>query len=309
MLGRLRPIFEHHLQAAFQSLNYLCNQPLSTLTTALVIAITLALPALFWALGNNLQNLANNWQRQGQISLYLQLNLSEAEQNAIVHRVQAIKGIDKVTLISPQEGLDELRQQEEMHDIMAYLPQNPLPAVISVQPNSNLRNALTLKSLLEQLHSISGVEQVKVDMDWIKKLDALLSFVMHFAHALFALLAFAVLFVIGTTLTLALQVRHEEIQVMKLIGAKNSFIMRPFLYAGIWYGVIGAVLAVFLVNIFIFSLSFAVSQLAYVYNMSYSIDLLSIRQILLLILFAIILGWLGACFSVRRQLASIEPQI
>ena len=65
----------------------------------------------------------------------------------------------------------------------------------------------------------------------------------------------------------------------------------------------------FMSNIFILSLGMAVNQLTIVYQMHYSLDLLSARQVLLLITFAIILGWLGARLSVKRQLASIEPQL
>ena len=112
--------------------------------------------------------------------------------------------------------------------------------------------------------------------------------------------------IIGTTLRLAIHNRQEEIQILKLIGATDPYILRPFLYSGIWYGLGGAVLAIFLVNIFILSLGIAVNQLAIVYQMHYPLTGLSIRQILLLLLFASILGWLGALLSAKRQLASIE---
>jgi cell division transport system permease protein len=119
----------------------------------------------------------------------------------------------------------------------------------------------------------------------------------------------AVIVIVGTTLRVAIHSRQEEIQVLKLIGAKDPFILRPFLYSGVWYGAIGAIFAIFLVNIFILSLGASVNQLAVAYQMHYPLTGLTIRQILLLVLFAIILGWVGARLSVKRQLASIEPQL
>jgi cell division transport system permease protein len=92
-----------------------------------------------------------------------------------------------------------------------------------------------------------------------------------------------------------------------LIGAKNAFIVRPFLYSGIWYGFLGALFAVLFVNLFLMSLSFAVSQLATVYQMHYALLGLTLRQMLFLLGFAVSLGWLGACLSVKKQLAAIEP--
>lgn len=309
MLKKLRPFFAYHVQAATQSLNYLCSKPVATLMTSVVIAIALALPALFWVCTDNVNKLTSDWKRGGPISIYLKPNLTETEQQQLLQRVRDTEGVGQVSLKSPAEGLAELTKQEGMQDIMRYLPENPLPAVVTAQPTVSVDSPLKLDQLAQQLQTLAGVEQTKVDMEWISRLDALMRFASHFADGLLVLLALAVVLIIGTTLRLALHSRQEEIQVLKLIGAKDPFILRPFLYSGIWYGLIGAVFAAFLVNIFILSLAKAVNHLASVYQMHYSIGLLSMRQILLLIIFAIILGWFGAFLSVKRQLASIEPQL
>jgi cell division transport system permease protein len=157
------------------------------------------------------------------------------------------------------------------------------------------------------LKDIPEVEQAKLDVQWVKRLNAILGFTATIAHGLMLLLAMAVLLIVGNTLRLAIQNRHEEIQVLKLIGATDPFIIRPFLYSGIWYGLAGAILAVVLVNLFLFSLAMAANQLASVYQMHYPIIGLSLVQGILLLIVAASLGWLGARLSVKRQLASIEP--
>ena len=121
------------------------------------------------------------------------------------------------------------------------------------------------------------------------------------------LVSLAVVLVIANTLRLAIHNRHEEIQVLKLIGATDPYIARPFLYSGIWYSLAGAILAVLFVNLFMLILTSVVKQLASVYQMRYSITGLSVKQAYYLVLVSIILGWLGAQLSVNRQLASIEP--
>lgn len=275
--------------------------------TVVVIAIALALPALFWVFSDNLTHLTADWQRSGHISLYLQPGLTDVEQKRILKAVQTTQGVGSATLKSSQAGLAELVEQEGMHDIMQYLPENPLPAVINVSPALTVDSPAKLDLLSRQLRSLSQIADAKVDMEWIGRLHAILGVVAKVANALLALLALAVLLIIGNTLRLAIQNRQEEIQILKLVGATDPFILRPFLYSGIWYGLAGALVAVFLVNIFILSLGLVVNQLAVVYQMHYPLSGLSIRQILLLVLFAIILGWLGARLSVKRQLASIEP--
>ena len=302
----LKGFLNHHLQAARTSLNFLCRTPLATMMTVLVIAITLVLPALFWVFTDNMEQLTANWQRGGHVSLYLAPSLPSADEVALLVRVRGTVGVGHASLKSAAEGLSELQQQEGMQDIMNYLPDNPLPAVIDVVPALDVDTPEKMEQLYLQLKSYPSVEQAKLDMQWVTRLYALLGFVSTLAHGLMLLLAFAVVLIIGNTLRLAIHNRYDEIQVLKLIGAKDSYILRPFLYAGIWYGLAGSIVAALLVNIIMLSLTVAANQLAAVYQMHYSLVGLSIRQLSLMILSAIILGWFGAYLSVKRQLSVIE---
>lgn len=307
MLNKIQTRFSYHLQAASSSLNLLCRKPLATMMTVIVIAIALTLPALFWVFTDNLDQLTKSWQRGGHISLYLRSTLSTTEEVAFLEQVRTTEGVGSASLKTAAEGLAELRQQEGMHDIMRYLPENPLPAVIEVIPAFAMNTPSQMEQLYTRLKAYPQVEQAKIDMDWIKRLHAILGFVSKAAHALMALLACAVVLVVGNTLRLAIHNRYEEIQVLKLIGATDPYIARPFLYSGIWYSLAGAIFAVLFVNLLMLSLAVAAKQLATVYQMHYPITGLSVRQAYLLVLIATILGWLGAKLSVKRQLASIEP--
>ncbi|HAT7794085.1 TPA: cell division protein FtsX [Legionella pneumophila] len=307
MLKRSQSLLAYHLQAAANSLNLFCRKPIATMMTVIVIAIALALPTLFWVFTDNLSELTNRWQRGGHISLFLKSSLPEAEQTSLLEKVRTTEGVGQANIKSAADGLSELTQQEGMQDIMRYLPENPLPAVIEVVPALVIDSPAKLDLLSRKLQAFPQVALAKLDMEWINRLHAILGFSGKAANALMALLALAVVFIIGNTLRLDIHNRREEIKILKLIGATDPYIIRPFLYSGVWYGAAGALLAIFLVNIFILTLGVAVNQLANVYQMHYPLACLSLRQILLLVLFAIILGWLGALLSVKRQLASIEP--
>ncbi|MFA6302476.1 MAG: permease-like cell division protein FtsX [Legionella sp.] len=306
MLKNSKSYFAYHGQAVLHSLNLLCRRPLATLMTVLVIAIALALPVLFWLFTYNLNKFTSGWQQGGHISLYVKASLNQRDQQELMKKIQNIQAVGQVVFISPQEGLAELTKQEGMHDIMRYLPDNPLPAVIEVTPAVLVDSAAKLDVLLSHLKGLSQIEQAKVDMDWINRVHAFSGFVAKTTKVLMAFLALVVILIIGTTLRLTIHSRQEEVQVLKLIGASESFIMRPFLYSGIWYGLAGAIIAVFTVNIVVLSLGMAANQLAMVYQMHYPLEGLSLIQIVLLLFFAITLGWVGAYLSVKRQLASIE---
>lgn len=307
MLKKLRLSLAYHSQALTSSINFLYLRPLSSIATVLVIAITLTLPALCWVFSDNLNELALSWKKQSHISLYLKTSLTTDEESAFVQQLNHMPGIVKLRLRTRAEGLTELQKQEGMGDILKYLPKNPLPTVIEIEPALNLDSPEKISVLFEQLKVLPPVEQAKLDIDWLNRLHTLLGFVSALAKGLMLILALAVILIVGNTLRLAIHHRHEEMQVLKLVGATDSFILRPFLYSGLWYGILGAIFAVLLVNIFILSMAFAFKPLAEAYHLDYSLLSLSVRQAYLIVFVAGILGWLGARIAVKSQLASIEP--
>lgn len=296
-----------HAQALRSSLAFFKRKPFATLTTVVVIGITLALPTLLWVFTHNVEQLTMSWQRSGHISLYLVTPLPSTDEIALLTQVRGTAGVESAVLKSSSEGLVELQQQEGMQDIMRYLPENPLPAVIDVTPLPDVGTPVKLEQLYQQLKSYKYVDQAKFDMQWINRLYAILGVIAQLTHGVMLLLAFAVALIIGNTLRFSIHARHEEIQVLKLIGATDPFIIRPFLYSGVWYGLTGALLAVGLVNVFILSLTFVVDKFAQAYQIHSPLLGLSISQALVLVLSAMALGWLGTRLSIKRQLASIEP--
>lgn len=307
MLKRLRIRALHHQHAVALSFQTLVKAPIASTLTILVIAIALLLPALLWVSTHHLKQLTQSWQQEGRISLYLQLNLSSIQQEDVLNIVKSKPMVGDAKLISPAEGLALLQQQEGMDDIIRHLPHNPLPAVIEVTPALSYSAPLDLEHLYTELKALPQVEQAKLDKQWVSRLHALLGLMQDSSDALLGLLAIAVLLIVGNTLRLMIQNRHEEIQVLKLVGATDAYIMRPFLYTGIWYGMIAAVVALIFLQLLIFCLLIVLNQLAYFYELHLPSMNLSIAQMCLFILFAGFLGWLGANLSVKRQLASIEP--
>lgn len=299
MLARLQILLNHHLKAFHHSVRFLREKPWTNFITILVIGVTLTLPAVCWVLADNLQQISIDWQRGSHISLYLQTALPANEEASLLEQVRDTAGVANAKLISASEGLEQLQRQEGMHDLMQYLPSNPLPAVIDIIPTLDENTALKLEQLYQTLKSYPHVEQAKLDMQWINQLYRMFDFIAQLAHILIILLASAVVLIIGNTLRLIIQNRQEEIVVLQLIGAHRSFIARPFLYLGICYGLAGGVLAILFIHIIILRASSLVHQLIANYQVQYQVLGLSLQQTMLLILFSIALGWLAARLSVQ----------
>ena len=87
----------------------------------------------------------------------------------------------------------------------------------------------------------------QADLQWLQRFHAITYMLQRAAVVLASLLAMAVLLIIGNTIRLEIQGRRSEIEIIKLVGGTDSFIRRPFLYEGIWYGLLGGIIASFLV--------------------------------------------------------------
>lgn len=307
MLKSIRIALTGHRQALLQSFKTLMDTPFATFMTLTVIAVALTLPALFWLLSTNIKQLTTSWQQGEHIALYLQVGLSEGDQQQLLKKIRTTQGVANAVLISPQEALRSLQQQEGLQDVNQYLTENPLPAVIDVTPEESFNQPETLNTLFQHLSAYPHVEQAKLDMQWVSRLYAILSFVTALAKAFMILLGFAVIMIIGNTLRLAIHKHYNEVKVLKLIGATNAYIARPFLYSGLWFGFLGAILALVLVYIFLWSLTAAFHEVLVLYHLQSMQIIFSWQACIALILIAMTLGWLGARLSIGRQLALIEP--
>jgi len=164
-----------------------------------------------------------------------------------------------------------------------------------------------IASLFHQLKAYPHIEQAKLDMQWVARLCTMLGFVSVLSKSLMLLLGFAVVMIIANTLRLSVHKCHEEVQVLKLIGATDAYIARPFLYSGLWFGFIGAVVALALMQLFLLSVSSVLHQLLELYHIQDAALSFTWIQAITLIGVAMGLGWLGARISIRRQIALIEP--
>ncbi|GMQ88127.1 MAG: permease-like cell division protein FtsX [Gammaproteobacteria bacterium] len=296
-----------HAQVALSSLGRLYRTPSASLMTAAVIAIALALPSGLYLLTGNLQRLSTQWDGNTNLSLFLHRSVSLQQAAALQKKLAKMPEIDSLQLITPEQALAEFRTLSGFGEALDVLDENPLPAVIAVKPDKDYSDADAAEALLEKLRNFPEVELAQLDLQWVRRFSAIVDIVRRSIWVMAALLGLAVLLIIGNTIRLEIQSRREEIEITKLIGATNGFIRRPFLYSGLWYGLAGAILAGALVETAFLLLYGPVSQLAGLYQSSFSLHTLSFTDSLGLLTTGAVLGLLGAWLAVGRHLAAIEP--
>lgn len=303
--GGLKAWLRDHLRVAVTSLGRLYRHSGTSLMTACVIGIALSLPAALQVLVGNARTVSGSWEGAARISAYLKTNVSDADAKALADTVRKMDGVADVQYISADQALSEFKKLSGFGDAVSVLDKNPLPGVLVVRPRDTDPDIAA--ALQHQLAGNPQVDQVRLDLQWLKRLTAILDIVRRVVDILAALLGLAVIFVVGNTIRLEIGGRRTEIEVSKLLGATDSFIRRPFLYHGAWYGLAGGIIATVLVALAVALVAAPVGRLADLYGSAYELEGLGFLSVLGLIAGGALLGWAGSWLAVARHLRAIEP--
>lgn len=294
----------HHLHVMRFTLRRLRTTPVSSLLNVLVIGVALSLPTGGYILLQNVQGLSDKLVGTPQISVFLNMNVSQDDISRYTRQLQQHNAVSRVEFVPREQALLQLQRSTGLADVTGGLAQNPLPHAFIVYPKKN--DAQTLEILRDELRTWPKFEHVQLDSDWARKLEAMLKFARLAVLILAVLLSFALVAITFNTIRLQILTQREEIEVSKLIGASNSFIRRPFLYFGLVQGLLGGSAAWLIINVSLTLLNASLADLTQLYASSFSLHHLSAGDSLTLLIFSAYLGWLGALLSVAQHLWQIE---
>lgn len=295
-----------HVQVMLSSLGELWRQPVATSMTLLVIGIALLLPAGLFVILKNVEQVSGEWQHANRISLFLQDEISDKRGEQLAEQLQTWPDIVDVSFQSAQQSLNEFREISGLESLLDTLPENPLPAVIIIEPEEAQQQE-AIEALLERLDALPEVDLAQLDMQWLQRLRSINETGQRGITILAILLSLSVLLVIGNTIRLAILNRQTEIRVIKLVGGTNTFVRRPFLYNGMWYGFLGGVLAWIALLISLLIISGPIDELAALYDSQFTLKWFGGQMLFALPISGLLLGVMGAWLAVSRHLNAIEP--
>jgi len=297
----------HHKASAKDAWRRMLKSPIATAMTVIVIAIALALPAGLSVLLTNAQAATAGWDGNVHLSVFLHQETSERTQRQLAQQWVGKKGIDRVEVITAAEALTEFRELSGFGEALDALPENPLPPVLVVYPTS--KQADDLEALSAELGKIREVELVQLDVQWVKRLRAMMETVGRIVSALTLALAAAVMLVVVNTIRLSIESRRDEIVVVKIVGGTDGFVRRPFLYTGFGYGLLGGILSVILVQIAFLWVGQPVDELILLYESQFVLMGIGFKNATVIPLFAGMLGLLGAWLAVSRHIQDVDPYL
>ena len=288
------------LAAAFRRL---LAAPMSTLLSLLVIGIALTLPAFGYVLLDNLRELGSRAAGVKQISVFMELGASRKEVAEIESRLSQAAGLTW-RFVPREEALKRLQQTEEMAEIVASLPRNPLPDAFIVEPADT--EPAALEAISKEFAGWPKVAHVQLDSAWVKRFDAFLRLGRLALAMLAGLFAAGLVAVTFNTIRLQVMARAAEIEVARMIGATDAFIRRPFYYFGALQGALGGLLAAGIVLGGLHLLAGPVGELAALYGAAFALKAPTAIGAAVLAAGGALLGWVGAQLSVSLSLRKFD---
>lgn len=216
---------------------------------------TATLAAVLFVAGINLLLLANlservgRWKSDLRVSVYLRDGAPDAEIESLHAKVAAVPGVARVLRVDKDEALRRFQASfKDLADVPTQLGANPLPASLEVVLDSGPQARDTAGEVGAACAGSPAVEEVRYDQEFLDRVDALLD-VARWGGASLGLIVFtAVAFVVAGVLRLTVYARRDEIEIMHLVGASPMLVRGPFLVAGLVQGMVGGMLALFLVE-------------------------------------------------------------
>ncbi|YAF35387.1 permease-like cell division protein FtsX [Klebsiella pneumoniae] len=307
--SRKSNVFNEQVRYAWHgALQDLKSTPLATFLTVMVIAISLTLPSVCYMVYKNVSSAASQYYPSPQITVYLEKTLDDdAAARVVGQDPQAEQGVDKVNYLSRDEALGEFRNWSGFGGALDMLEENPLPAVAIVVPKLDFQSTEALNTLRDRVTRIQGVDEVRMDDSWFARLSSLTGLVGRVSAMIGVLMVAAVFLVIGNSVRLSIFARRDTINVQKLIGATDGFILRPFLYGGAMLGFSGAFLSLILSEILVMRLSSAVTEVAKVFGTQFELSGLGFDECLLMLIVCSMIGWVAAWLATVQHLRHFTP--
>lgn len=270
--------------------------PLLVSLSILAIALSLFVVGLFGLAAHNIRLAIDQVEARVEVVGYLRDDASAAQVQQAQEELRALPEVLDLAYISKTEALaTAVRDLEEFREVYADLDINPLPASLEVRLQPGHRSPEAVERVAQRLAAMPFVEDVRFGREWLDKIFSLRRIAAGGAGILGAAFAAVAAIIIAAAIRIAVFARREEISIMRLVGATNAFVRRPFLLEGLIAGTLGGTLAVGLTY----------GAFTVVHNALFAIAWLPPLWAGLGVVAGASLGFLASAVAVRRHLSAV----
>ena len=306
----IRNFFRH----LWESIKSLKRNVWMTIASVSSVTITLTLVGVFVAVLLNVERIATGIENNIQINVYLDVDSTDSSETTtneagetvandsyhqVYDQISKVSGVESVTYSSKDEQLEKLQQTYGDDWSLFDGDSNPLQDVYIVEVDS----PSDVKKVAKKIANIEGVESVDYGGSNSDQLFSIAKFIRTWGFAGTILLVVVAIFLISNTIRMTIMSRQRDIEIMRLVGAKNSYIRGPFFFEGAWVGLLGAIVPSIIIYFAYKTVYSSVNPQFEVQGLSlYPINTLLPLVIGGMFLVGIIIGALGSVISMRRYL-------
>lgn len=277
------------------------RSPYQALAAIVIIVLTFLTISVFTLLIFGSYNIINFFESRPQVQIYFKVDAKKENIDAVQHQLEATGKISKIKYVSKEDALNIYKAQNKNDPLLLELvTADILPASLDI----STYNIHDLQSVVEAVKNLPIIDKIGYQQDVINKLISWTDSIRKIGIVIILVLGIESLLIMTTIIGIKISQRKDEIEIMRLIGATNTYISWPYVYEGVFYGVIGTIIG----------WSIAVGALLYytpaiiASGVLRGIPLLPVSPVFLLellgaeIAMAIMLGILSSIFAVSRYL-------
>lgn len=268
--------------------------PVLSALSITTIAFSLFAFGLFSLVALNIRNTLRNVESRVEIRAFLVDSTPPESIAAAMGDIGVYTEVARVEYVTPEQALD--RARKELGEFNDVFEAGVLPGSIDVRLRDGFRDPNTVKQIADRIKLYTFIDDVRFGEEWVKKLYNIRNVATAAGIILGLAFAAVAIIVIGATIRMAVMARSREISIMRLVGATDGFIRRPFLIEGFVKGVLGGAMAL--------ALTYVASSLISRYFIQ--TDFFGVRLALLGLLGGAMIGVVGSAVSVGRQIRRVQ---
>ncbi|MBN1222633.1 MAG: ABC transporter permease [Candidatus Aminicenantes bacterium] len=234
---------------------------------------------------------------------FLEQDIPEAKLKAIEDELQKSDFVLNTRFVSDAQAIEKFRERfPELRGLIEDLDSNPFPPSLEVSFKEKTISFRDISILIDKIKAMPGVEDVQFNRDWVEKMHSFSRLAKAVGFFLGGILILASFFIISNVIKLNVFARKEEIEILRLVGATNTFIRIPFLLEGVSLGIIGGLVSLLLVVLLISSFPLYLGSSLGILNELIRFRFLSFSQCLTMVIAGAFIGLLGSLSSLARFL-------
>jgi cell division transport system permease protein len=267
-----------------------------TVVTVSLAVLIVSAAFLFFV---NARGILNAWQQQTRIMAYLRTDAGP-EARSLTRSIEAIEGVRRARFIARDEALRDLKaQMPHQASLFENLEENPLPDAFEIELKPTAEGWDRIGAIAGRIGALKEIEAVEYGRKWVDTLQGIVGVLRTVGAAMIGLFFLAAVSIVANTTRLVIYSRQQELEIMRLVGAAESFIKTPFYIAGLIQGLVGGVAGL---GILFTLFNVVMGHLeGGAWTAVLAIRFLTSEEMAIVVGSSMLVGWLGCFISLRQR--------